>query len=297
MTVSEYFMHYITPPESLIFFGIAFGCVALVNIILYLASITGADRHAQEALDEKKRIEAAKALDEVSLEDRIIRNSGMELSDSHKVRLFQEARTNYVRHRFQNLTQRFYELVFSGNCILFFMTVYYLIFRFYNEQPYKSIFDKYNSFWLLLLIILSCVLNSFLDKILIKLDHLTDQDRAAIRILGMLYMLIIFAYIKYIYGNDNYDMYITYFLGIMIGRFVYFDASFKDFAVNAGMALKNLPVMLLALGCTALLAYYGFTTKFLIKHIGVVTNVYISHIFLIIAIFIIYHIHPEKWIK
>ncbi|MDO4938424.1 MAG: hypothetical protein Q4E54_00475 [Lachnospiraceae bacterium] len=266
MTVSDYFKHYISLPEAAVFFGIALACVIVVCIILYLFSHIGKSRYAADAVEGVRDYEGR----------------------------FNFEKRNYVYHKFQNLTQKFFEIVFSGNCILFFMTVYYLINRFYTDEPGKTFFNKYSSFILLLLIVFSCILNTFLDRVFVRLNHVRESERFSIRILGMLYMLIIFGYIKFIYENDNYDMYIVYFLGLMIGRFVYFDASFKDFAVNVGHALKNFPIMLLALACTGVMAYWGFKTKFLIKHIGVVTNVFIAHIFLIAAIFIIFHIHPEN---
>lgn len=269
MTAADYFKHYISMPEAGVFLAIAAGLVILVNVIMFAFSHIGSGKHAAEAVEG-------------------VRDYGQKYNYEKKL---------YVYHRFQNLTQKFYELVFSGNCVLFFMSVYYLINRFYTVEPYKTMFNKYSSFILLLLIVLSCILNTFLDKCLIRLNHVSDTERSSIRMLGMFYMMIIFAYIKYIYKNDNYDMYIVYFLGLVIGRFVYFDASFRDFAVGIGRAAANIPIMLLALGCNGVMAYWGFSTKFLIKHIGVVTNVFISHIFLCIAIFIIFHLHPERMFR
>lgn len=272
MTIQDYFKHYLSWPEAGIFFGIAIGSVIIVNLILFLCSHFNAGKHAANALDHTTA--------EGSVSER-----------------YEFEKRSYVFRRFRNLSQRFYELIFSGNCILFFMTVYYLINRFYNVEPYKSMLRRYESFLLLLLIVLSCILNSLLDKVFIRLGSLSREEQSAIKILGMFYMLIIFAYIKYIYENDNYDMFITYFLGLMVGRFVYFDASFKDFLSSIGRALANFPIMILGLACTGAMAYWGFKTKYLIKHIGVLTNVFIAHIFLCVAIFIIFHIHPENLFK
>ena len=257
MTVTDYLKHYISIPDCLIFFGIAFALIILVNVILFLcAKITGGKPDREYA----------------SVNER-------------------------VRHNYSTWIQHFYELVFSANSILFFMAVYYLIDRFYDTQPIKSILVKYDDFVLLLLIIISCILTSFLDKILIRLDLISVDNRGPIRFMGMIYMAAIFWYIKVIYENDNYDRFITYFLGLMIGRFAYFDASFKDFWNTIKKGFLNMPLLILSLGCVAVLSYYGFKTEFLIKHIGVVTNVYIEHIFICVAIFIIHHIHPERWIR
>lgn len=192
---------------------------------------------------------------------------------------------------FHQGTEKFYELVFSGTSILFFMASYYLIERFLQADVYRAFWDKYNDFLLLVMLILSCVLNSLLDRVFIRLKIITGRQRASIRLLGMLYMMLIFWYIKFIYENNNYDMFITYFLGLMVGRFVYFDASLKDFLISAGAALKNIFLMVMGLAYLSLLAFYGYRTGYLLKHNGVITNIFFAHLFMCAAIFILHHIH------
>ena len=197
--------------------------------------------------------------------------------------------TNPLRAQLYHVTEKFNELIFSGTSILMFMSAYYLIERFLAVDEYLVIWNKYKDFLLLLFIVVSCVFNTLLDHVLIRLKHLKASDRAPIRLLGMLYMILIFCYIKFIYENNNYDFFISYFLGLMIGRFVYFDASFKGFIETIKEAAQNIPLLLLALASTGLLSLYGFTTKYLIKHIGVITNVFFIHLFMCVAIFILYH--------
>lgn len=198
---------------------------------------------------------------------------------------------NPLRAQLYHVTEKFNELIFSGTSILMFMSAYYLIERFGTEVEYIDVWNKYKDFLLLLFIVISCLFNTILDHVLIRLRHLKRKDMAPIRLLGMLYMILIFCYIKFIYGNNNYDFFISYFLGLMIGRFVYFDASFKDFLGTIKEAAYNIPLLLLALGSTGLLSLYGFSTKYLIKHIGVITNVFFIHLFMCVAIFILYNSH------
>jgi len=192
---------------------------------------------------------------------------------------------------FESLADRFFELIFSGGTILFFMAVYYLINRFFFVEPWRGYWDKYNDFLLLLLIVISILFNRLLDNVLIKLHSIEHEEKAAIRLAGMVYMFLIFGYIKFIYGNDNYDMFITYFLGLMVGRFVYFDVSFSDLANGIKGAVRNFPIMIMALGYLSVLAWYGFKTEYLIKHIGVVTNVFFIHVFMFVAIAIVFYIY------
>lgn len=198
---------------------------------------------------------------------------------------------NPLRAQLYHITEKFNELIFSGTSILMFMSAYYLIERFLNVDKYLTIWNKYKDFLLLLFIVISCVFNTLLDHVLIRQRHIKRKDIAPIRLLGMLYMILIFCYIKFIYGNNNYDFFITYFLGIMVGRFVYFDASFKDTLKTIKEAARNIPLLFLALGSTGLLSLYGFSTKYLIKHIGVLTNVFFIHLFMCVTIFILYHSH------
>ena len=139
-----------------------------------------------------------------------------------------EERKQFYYEKANNTIQRFYEMVFSGASILSFLAVYYLIDRFSPEGSFRDFWDKYKDMILLLMICLSIVFNNVLDRIRIPLRKLSRQERGSVRLLGMLYVILIFFYIKFIYENDNYDGFIMYFLGLMIGRFIYFDASFRE---------------------------------------------------------------------
>lgn len=201
------------------------------------------------------------------------------------------SRREYVRIEWHVLVERYYEMVFSGTSILFFMAVYYLIERFLNIEELRVIWDKYDDFFLMFLIILSCMLNSFFDKIFVKLKFLNRSEKSAGRLTGMVYMILIFCYIKFIYEDNNYDMFITYFLGLMVGRFAYFDSTVHDFAVAIKGVISNIPLLLLTLSYTAFMCLYGFKTDYLITHNGVITNIFITHLFMCVAIFILYHSH------
>ncbi len=101
--------------------------------------------------------------------------------------------------------------------------------------------SKYGSLLLLGMILLSVLLNSFLDQVIIPLSYIKPRERAAIRLIGMFYMIIIFVYIKFIYEDDNYDTIIMYFLGLIIGRFIYFDATLDGFVSAVSDAAASLP--------------------------------------------------------
>lgn len=200
------------------------------------------------------------------------------------------AKVLYYEHS-HNFLERYFEMMFSASSILSFLSVYYLIDRFGSAAFLSSFWNKYSDFMLLLMIILSCIINSLLDKFVVPLKHLTHTQKASLRLMGMFYVLCVFCYIKFIYENNNYDRFIIYFLGLVIGRFVYFDASFKDFLKTFGEALRNILILVLCLTTTGLMCLYGFSTKYLLKSNGVLVSTFIANIFLLIAIFIIHNSH------
>lgn len=200
-------------------------------------------------------------------------------------------RKQFYYERAHNSIQRFYEMVFSGASILSFLAIYYLINRFLPECAFKTFWDKYKDLLLLFMICLSCVFNNFLDYLLVPLKKISRKEKSSVRLLGMVYVILIFVYIKFIYENNNYDGFIMYFLGLMIGRFIYFDASFSDFVDTVADALKNLPLLILGLLYTGFMAYIGFKSDYLLVSNGVLVSTFIAHIFMIVAIFVVHHSH------
>lgn len=200
-------------------------------------------------------------------------------------------RHEYIRIEWHVLVERYYEMVFSGTSILFFMAIYYLIDRFVTIEPYRSFWDKYDDFILLVLILLSCAFNSFLDRVFVRLKFVTRDEKSAGRLTGMVYMMLIFMYIKFIYEDDNYDMLITYFITLMVGRFAYFDSTIHDFVKAMQGVFKNIWLLIFTLFYLGMMCYFGYSTDYLLTHNGVITNIFITHLFMCVAIFVLFHIH------
>lgn len=194
----------------------------------------------------------------------------------------------FVRRAY-NLTERYYEMIFSATSILSFLSAYYLIERFVTEGAFHEFWTDHSDMLLLVMIILSCVINSAFDRVYVPLKNVSTEEKGSVRLIGMLYIILIFMYIKFIYENNNYDGFIIYFLGLMVGRYAYFDSSFKDFIISIKNAAHNIPLLLLGLANTAIMCLYGFSVKYLLKSNGVLVSTFFAHIFLVVAIFIIYH--------
>lgn len=196
-----------------------------------------------------------------------------------------------IYDRSVNLAQRFDEMIFSATSILSFLAVYYLVDRFATEPGFRSFWDNWCDFILLGMIVVSCIVNNYFDVMLIPLKKITRDEKASVRLIGMFYIMVIFLYIKFIYENKNYDGFIMYFLGLIIGRFVYFDASFRDSIKTIKDGAKNIPFLILGLAYTAYMCIFGFTTDYLLISNGVLVSTFIAHLFMVVAIFILHHSH------
>lgn len=186
--------------------------------------------------------------------------------------------------------EKYYEMIISSTSMLFFIGVFFLIeHRYFNvSDSFYEIWDKYDDFLLLLALFIAIFFINFVDTLIIPLRLLYKEEKATLRMMAMIYMLFVFAYIKFIYKNDNYDSIIVYFLIMVLGRFVYFDASFMDFLKSMKNLFLEIPTLFLSLTTTAIMAWYGFGTEYLLKSNGVVLSLWIAHIFLVLEIAIIH---------
>lgn len=184
------------------------------------------------------------------------------------------------------LIEKYYELILSITSMLFFIGMFFLVEHKYFavSEEFYEIWNKYDDFLLLLALFISIFLINFVDTFIIPLKLLYREEKATLRMMAMIYMLLIFAYIKFIYKNDNYDSIIVYFIIMVVGRFVYFDASFTDFLNIMKNIFLEMPMLLLGLSTTAIVAWYGFSTEYLLKSNGVVLSLWIAHLILVLEI-------------
>lgn len=192
-----------------------------------------------------------------------------------------------IRERTLWTVERFAEILFSDTSMLAFISAYVMLDWFVTDPAARSFWDSYSDFILLGLIILSCVLNTFLDRVFLPLKRIRQEERASLRLVSMLYMFAVFLYIKFIYEDNNYDSIIIYFIGMMIGRFVFFGASLREFLDAAKKAMHDLGMVAIALVLTAFMAWYGFGSGYLLRINGVVVSLFFAHLYLIAALFLL----------
>jgi hypothetical protein len=108
-----------------------------------------------------------------------------------------------------------------------------------------------------------------------------------VRLVSSFYIVLILLYIKFIYLDDNYDALIMYFITLAVGRFIYFDFTWKDFLGTLHGVLQNLPLLILMGGYSAFVCWFGFHTGFLLTSNGVILSTLLAHLFMDASIFIL----------
>ena len=214
--------------------------------------------------------------------------------DEDKRKLFYE--------RTHNRVQRFYEMIIAGTSVMSFSCAYVIINHIDSLVQgrgtdsdallaFIEIWESSRDFVLLLLIVISCVLNTILDKLIIPLKRPSKEEKASVRMLAMFYVIIILIYLNQIGDSSEYSPVMIYYLGLMVGRFVYFDASFRDFITAVKNLFHNLYLLILGLGLSALLCTYGFSKDYLLERNYIIVGLFYTHLFLLTAVFLLHHSH------
>ena len=192
-------------------------------------------------------------------------------------------------HTFLVQREMYAELLFSATSILLFVGIYFLIsFRYFDfPETFYTVWDRYSGLFLIAALAVAILLVDLFDHFVIPVRRLSDDVRGALRIASMVYMIIIFLYIKFIYEDDNYDSIILYMLIMLISRFIYFDVSVKELRRIVSGLLQVLPTLGLVLATTGLLALFGFGTGYLLRGNGVVNSLWIGHLFVILELWLI----------
>jgi hypothetical protein len=194
----------------------------------------------------------------------------------------------------------FYEMIISGTSVMSFAVSYVVCNHIYSLiqtsgesgagwMLFYNIWSDGKDFALLLLICLSCVLNTILDKIVIPLKVIDRDKKATVRMLSMFYVIIILVYLNIIGDESEYSPVMMYYLGLMIGRFVYFDASFKDFVTALKNMFVSLHLLIMGLILTGVLCYIGFSAGYLLERNYYIVGIFYTHLFMLIDVFVLHH--------
>ena len=201
---------------------------------------------------------------------------------------------NYYR-----MSEYFYELIISATSVMSFACAYVVlnhVYSLYHGSNHGGMlgtflygWENWKDFILLLMICLSCVLNTLLDKFLIPIKGLSRDQIASVRMLGMFYTIVVLLYLNFIGDESEYSPVMMYYLGLMVGRFVYFDASFLDFLDCMKRTIVRTPLLVLGLTISGGMSFFGFAAGYLLERNYYIVGVFYTHLFLLAAVFVLHH--------
>ena len=224
-------------------------------------------------------------------------------SKAYGKRYVDNLRSEYVREDFEIRLQKFFEMIISGTCVMSFSCAYVVINHVYelvetgravNHTAFEtflvSVWADGKDFVLLFLICFSCVLNSVIDTFIIPLKIINKEEKATMRMLGMFFAIIALMFLNTIGDESQYGPVMMYYFGLMIGRFVYFDASFKDFLENMRKVIQNSPVLLMYILYTWLIVFVGFKAEYFLEKNYYIVGMFHAQLFMLFVAFLVFWI-------
>lgn len=185
----------------------------------------------------------------------------------------------YVNRPYE-ISQMVFEIIICNTCIIVIMYVYYWL------AKNLLFLEKYLGIIMLVLIIIAILLNDFLDEKL-KQDMIKEEDKGNIRLISSCSIIMLFSFLKIYFKTAEYDEFLLCYIGLVLGRFIYFDSTLKEFI----RCVKNLKLyfipLIIAFLLTGIISGIGL-------HLEVITtnNLFIS---LMISHFaILFFIHLTK---
>ena len=185
----------------------------------------------------------------------------------------------YVNRPYE-ISQMVFEIIICNTCIIVIMYVYYRL------AKNLLFLEKYLGIIMLVLIIIAILLNDFLDEKL-KQDMIKEEDKGNIRLISSCSIIMLFSFLKIYFKTAEYEEFLLCYIGLVLGRFIYFDSTLKGF-IRCVKNLKSYFIpLIIAFLLTGIISGIGL-------HLEVITtnNIFIS---LMISHFaILFFIHLTK---
>jgi len=303
MEFQEYAEHYFDMEKAIPYFLICFAALLVVmGIILVIARIRKElDRKGSdgEYIDESDMgaFDSENAYgDNVYSEDDDLRPDARTQQYYRRRSRRRQSSRHQIDIRPFAFIESFYEMAFASTAVLLLLSLYYIINDRINLREVHMLWDTYKDWILVAFLIVSMVLNRIFDRLLVRLRYIDAKQRAGIRLLSSIYVILILVYICFIYQSPNYGSIIIYFVMMVIGRLFYFDVTWENFRGDIISIWKNLPILFLMIAYSGFTIWYGFNSGFLWKSNGVLVSTLIAHIFMDVGIVIIHHLRLVRWI-
>ena len=176
--------------------------------------------------------------------------------------------------------QMVFEILISNTCVIVMMYVYD---RIANNVLFL---EKYLGIVMIILIILAIMINNFLDEKLVQ-DMLKKEEKGNIRLLSSCSILLIFFFFKFYFHTAEYDDLLLCYIGLVLGRFIYFDSSLEGIKeCFRGLKPYILPLIIGILFTGAILGVEIY--------LGIITTENVFFSLTISHVFILYFIHITK---
>lgn len=185
----------------------------------------------------------------------------------------------YVNRPYE-ISQMVFEIIICNTCIIVIMYVYYWL------AKNLLFLEKYLGIIMLVLIIIAILLNDFLDEKL-KQDMIKEEDKGNIRLISSCSIIMLFSFLKIYFKTAEYDEFLLCYIGLVLGRFIYFDSTLKEF-IRCVKNLKSYFIpLIIAFLLTGIISGIGL-------HLDVITtnNLFIS--LMISHLAILFFIHLTK---
>lgn len=174
--------------------------------------------------------------------------------------------------------QKILEIIITDTCILgtcFVYTWYTQTFPFWSD---------YNTIVLLGLIIIAIMCNNRVDKkIGNSFGKYNEKDVASLRLLSSIVILIMIIWFSVFYKSEIFKQLSVFILGLILGRFIFFDTTIQDFYKTVIGIIRNMAYAIIALLITMIIMGIGIAYEvidaenFLLSILG-------GHIFLLVVI-------------
>ena len=210
---------------------------------------------------------------------RIILYERRKVDENTTMEEMDEIAKEYVNRPYE-ISQMVFEIIICNTCIIVIMYVYYRL------AKNLLFLEKYLGIIMLVLIIIAILLNDFLDEKL-KQDMIKEEDKGNIRLISSCSIIMLFSFLKIYFKTAEYDEFLLCYIGLVLGRFIYFDSTLKGF-IRCVKNLKSYFIpLIIAFLLTGIISGIGL-------HLEVITtnNIFIS---LMISHFaILFFIHLTK---
>ena len=132
--------------------------------------------------------------------------------------------------------EAFFEILICNACIAVTMFTYDIFSALFINTIIQNIL-------LLIFILIARLFNGIISKNFI-IDIENTKDKADIRFVSSLGMLVIFLYIKYAFAGEQFNELLKCYILLVAGKFIFFDMRFEDFE-GYGHAIKENIISLL----------------------------------------------------